>query len=155
MLKVELACDEIGLCQMVGLNRSLIARAAKVKDTKMGKQDGAQADILGFMAEFAFAKHYNIFPDMGLTPRSGTADGVLNGKRYDIKATTYKSGKLLCTMKDNPDVDLYILAIVDQPVVCFVGWVYKNQLRDKKNISDLGHGKGYAMTQDKLNKFTR
>jgi hypothetical protein len=153
MLKVELAHDEVALCQMIGTNRSLIARAANVKDAKMGKQDGAKADVLGFMAEFAFAKHYNIFPDIGLSPRSGTADGVLNGKRYDIKATNYKTGRLLCTMKDNPDVDLYVLAIVDENIVLFAGWAYKSQLRDEKNISDLGHGKGYALNQNQLNKF--
>ena len=133
--------------------RSLIARNSGVKDAKVGTQDGASADVLGVMAEYAFAKRYNTFPDLGLTPRSGSADGILNGKRYDIKSTTYKNGRLLSTLKVNPDVDIYILAIVGDLDVDFIGWASKEQLVRKENIINLGHGQGYALTQDELTWF--
>lgn len=133
--------------------RSLIARNSGVKDVKVGTQDGASADVLGVMAEYAFAKRYNTFPDLGLTPRSGSADGILNGKRYDIKSTTYKTGRLLSTLKVNPDVDIYILGIVGDLDVDFIGWASKEQLVREENIIDLGHGQGYALTQDKLTWF--
>lgn len=152
-MKIILQPDEITVCQMIGRMRSLIARSAGVKDAKVGDQDGAEADVIGLMAEFAFAKQFNVFPDLGLSPRSGSADGIIKGKRYDIKATTYKSGKLLCTVKDNPDVDVYILAIVSNNEVNVVGWEYKENLRKDENLIDLGHGKGYALTQDKLQSF--
>lgn len=152
-MKITLKPDEVTVCQMIGRMRSLIARSSGVKDAKMGDQDGAEADVIGMMAEYAFAKQFNVFPDMGLSPRSGSADGVVKGKRYDIKATTYKTGKLLCTVKDNPDVDVYILAIVSNNEVDVVGWEYKENLRKEENLIDLGHGKGYALTQDKLQKF--
>ena len=35
--------------------------------------------LLGFMGEYAFAKHFNLFPDIGWSP-SGSADGVLQGQ---------------------------------------------------------------------------
>ena len=152
-MKIILQPDEVTVCQMIGRMRSLIARSSGVKDAKMGDQDGAEADVIGMMAEYAFAKQFNVFPDMGLSPRSGSADGVVKGKRYDIKATTYKTGRLLCTVKDNPDVDVYILAIVSNNEVDVVGWEYKENLRKEENLIDLGHGKGYALTQDKLQKF--
>jgi hypothetical protein len=152
-MKIILKPDEVTVCQMIGRMRSLIARSSGVKDAKMGDQDGAEADVIGMMAEYAFAKQFNVFPDMGLSPRSGSADGVVKGKRYDIKATTYKTGKLLCTVKDNPDVDVYILAIVSNNEVDVIGWEYKENLRKEENLIDLGHGKGYALTQDKLQKF--
>ena len=152
-MKIVLQPDEVAVCQMIGRMRSLIARSSGVKDAKMGDQDGAEADVIGMMAEYAFAKQFNVFPDLGLSPRSGSADGVIKGKRYDIKATTYKTGKLLCTMKDNPDVDVYILAIVSGNEIDIAGWEYKENLRKEENLIDLGHGKGYALTQDKLQKF--
>ena len=152
-MKIKLAADEITVCQMLGRMRSLIARNSGVKDAKIGDQDGAEADVLGVMAEYAFAKKFNTFPDLGLTPRSGSADGVLNGKRYDIKSTTYKTGRLLSTMKVNPDVDIYVLAVVDGNEVDLVGWAKKEELIKDENIVNLGHGKGYALTQDKLNIF--
>lgn len=152
-MKIVLQQDEIAICQMIGRMRSLIARSSGVKDAKIGDQDGAEADVIGMIAEYAFAKQFNVFPDLGLSPRSGSADGVIKDKRYDIKSTTYKTGKLLCTTKDNPDVDVYILAIVSGNEVDIVGWEYKDNLRKEENLIDLGHGKGYALTQDKLQKF--
>jgi len=152
-MKIKLAVDEVTVCQMLGRMRSLIARNSGVKDAKIGDQDGAEADVLGVMAEYAFAKKFNTFPDLGLTPRSGSADGVLNGKRYDIKSTTYKTGRLLSTMKVNPDVDIYVLAIVDGNEVDLVGWAKKEELIKDENIVNLGHGKGYALSQENLNYF--
>lgn len=152
-MKIILKPDEVAVCRIIGQMRSLIARSAGVKDMKIGPQEGDEADIVGLIAEYAFAKQFNVFPDLGLSPRSGSADGIIKGKRYDIKATTYKSGKLLCTVKDNPDVDVYILAIVSNNEVNVVGWEYKENLRKDENLIDLGHGKGYALTQDKLQSF--
>jgi len=152
-MKIKLEPDEITVCQMLGRMRSLIARNSGVKDAKIGQQDGAEADVLGVMAEYAFSKRFNTFPDLGLTPRSGSADGVLNGKRYDIKSTTYRTGRLLSTMKVNPDVDIYVLGIVENNEIDFVGWASKEDLIKEENIVNLGHGKGYALTQDKLNVF--
>lgn len=150
---VELQADEVTVCQMLGRMRSLIARSAGVKDVKMGTQDGSEADVIGMMAEYAFAKRFNTFPDMGLTPRSGSADGIYNGKRYDVKATTYLTGRLLCTLKHNADIDVYVLAIVDKNKVIFPGFALAKELRHDDNLTDLGHGKGYALTQDKLRLF--
>lgn len=152
-MKIVLDHDEIAVCQIIGRMRSLIARSSGVKDAKIGNQDGAEADVIGIMAEYAFAKKFNVFPDLGLSPRSGSADGVIKNKKYDIKSTTYKLGRLLCTIKNNPDVDFYVLAIVSGNEVDFVGWEYKENLRKEENLINLGHGFGYALSQDKLKKF--
>ena len=152
-IRVKLEPDEVLICNMLGRNRSLIARSANVKDAKIGDQDGSLADVYGMMAEYAFAKHFNVFPDMGLTPRSGSCDGILKGFRYDVKATTYKNGRLLCTLKDNPDVDMYVLCIIDEPYVEIVGYSMKDDLCNKKNIKNLGHGEGYVLEQKDLCKF--
>jgi len=152
-MKITLQPDEVTVCQIIGRMRSLIARSSGVKDVKVGSQDGAESDVVGMIGEYAFAKQFNIFPDIGLSPRSGSADGIIKGKRYDIKSTTCKTGRLLCTVKDNPDVDVYILAIVSGNEVDIVGWEYKDNLRKEENLIDLGYGKGYALTQDKLQKF--
>ena len=115
-MNITLQPDEVQVCQMIGRMRSLIARGNGVRDAKMGGQDGSEADVLGMMAEYAFAKKMNVFPDLGLTPRSGSADGVMaSGKRYDVKASMHEKAHLLSTLKVNPDVDVYVLAIVHSP----------------------------------------
>jgi hypothetical protein len=60
--------DEVQVCQMVGRMRSLIARGNGVRDAKMGNQDGSEADVMGMMAEYGFAKKMNVFPIWDLRP---------------------------------------------------------------------------------------
>jgi len=153
MIKVKLNPDEVTVCQIIGRMRSLIARSAGVKDAKMGDQDGSEADVMGLMAEYAFSKHFNTFPDLGLTPRSGSEDGTYKGYRYDIKSTKYKNGKLLSTIKVNNDVDMYVLATIENSTVTFPGWAFKKDLIKKENIKNLGHGEGYCLEQGQLRKF--
>ncbi len=149
-MKVTLRPDEITVCEMIGRMRTLIARNAGIKDAKIGSHDGMAADVDGVIAEYAFAKQFNVFPDIGLSPRSGSCDGVYKNYRYDIKSTRYKTGKLLSTMKVNPDVDMYILAIIEDNTVTFAGWALKDELIQKSNMKDLGHGKGYCLSQNQL-----
>jgi len=152
-MRILIEPDELAVCETLGRLRSLIARSARVKDAKMGSQDGAKADVMGLKAEYAFAKAFNVFPDLGLKPRSGSPDGILNGLRYDIKSTHHEEGMLLATLKGNPDVDVYVLAIVKNSVVYLKGWSYKDDLIKKENLIDLGYGKGYGLDQDKLNEL--
>ena len=150
---VNLTQEDLLIINFVGRSRSLIARAANVVDVKQGDQDGVDSDVMGFAAEYAFAKHQNLFPDFGLSPRSGTADGVMGKFKYDVKSTHLPNGRLLCTLKENASVDIYILAIVASRSVNFPGWAYSSDLRKDENIKNLGHGNGYVMDQSKLRRF--
>ena len=151
---IELDPQEIELCEYIGKLRSSIARGNNVFDAKIGDQNGIEADIQGFKAEYAFAKKNNLFPDFGLSPRSGSADGITrDNSRYDIKSTKYKTGNLLSTLKINKDIDIYILAHVDENKINFIGWAKKDELIKKENIKDLGHGSGYFLSRHKLHKF--
>lgn len=153
-MKVILNRYELELCKYIGKQRSNIARIHNVFDAKIGNQNGIEADIQGFKAEYAFAKHINVFPDFGLSPRSGSFDGITNkGARYDVKSTKYKTGNLLSTLKVNPNVDVYVLAYVNNNVISFIGWAHKMELIKNENIKNLGHGKGYFLSRNELNSF--
>ena len=115
---------------------------------------GLDIDAQGVTAEYAVAKHLNVFFDLGLSPRAGSADGVMKGHSYDVKSTHHAFGKLLATLKDNPDVDMYIMCLTpDRWTVKMVGWCWKKELINKNNIKDLGYGKGYALEQSQLRPF--
>ena len=153
---IELQPDEVLLCEILGRMRSINARAANIRDAKMGVHNGEEADVMGIKAEYAFAKLFNVFPDIGLTPRAGSADGYLNGYGYDIKATHYKNGKLLATKKINPDVDMYVLAVVNEPnEIDFKGYLLKDDFIKESNLRDLGYGVGYCAEQSALKKFKK
>ena len=155
---IELTPPEILVCQCIGRMRSLIARSANVKDQKAGEQDGNNADVMGFMAEYAFAKHFNVFPDIGLTPRSGSCDGKIPLKdfsvvSYDVKATHIRNGRLLATKKVNPDVDIYILCIVTDNQVDIKGYVKKENFIKSENLKTIGRVEGYCLEQSQLKPF--
>ena len=153
-MEIRLNNDEVQLCQLVGRMRSLIARSNGVKDAKIGTQDGAEADVLGMLAEYGFAKLMNVFPDLGLTPRSGSPDGVMpSGNRYNIKASKHPHARLLSTLKVNKDIDVYVLCVVDESLLDFRGWAWNHELIKPENLINLGHGVGYALDQNKLRKF--
>ena len=156
MIEINLTDDEVMMCQHVGPLRSVLSRGNKVTDMKRTDMAGLDIDAQGVTAEYAVAKHLNVFFDLGLSPRTGSADGVMNGYSYDVKSTHHALGKLLATLKDNPDVDMYIMCITpDRWTVKLVGWCWKKELINKKNIKDLGYGKGYALEQSQLRPFKK
>lgn len=156
-MKVTLTQQDILLCQHIGGLRSLVARAHGVRDAKMSPDAGLLLDQDGFIGEYAFCKAFNLFPDFGLSPRCGSFDCVIerSGREYrvDVKTTRVKSGRLLSTTKGNPDIDIYVLAVLEGFDVHFPGYAFAADLIHQDNIVDLGHGSGYAMTQDRLRQW--
>jgi hypothetical protein len=151
--QISLSDQEIAIINILASLRSITARNSNVKDMKKSDLNGNEIDFDGLMAEYAFCKYKNVFPDLIPSPRSGTCDAIVNGLRIDIKSTRYKNGRLLVTLKDNPDVDIYVLAIICKNNVTFVGWEYKKNVCLPNNIQDLGRGNGYVMDQSKLKSF--
>ena len=152
---VELDSSEILVCECIGRMRSLIARSAHIEDRKIGNQNGSDADVMGIKGEYAFAKHFNVFPDLGLSPRSGSYDGKLKGVAYDIKSTHRKNGHLLATKKVNPDVDMYVLCVVTQNQVDIKGYIFKKDFIRPENLKKFGNAKdeSYCLEQSQLKKF--
>lgn len=153
MKSVAISQDMRVLANFLGGVRALMNRGSGVKDAKVGPQDGLQADQDAILAELAFAKLHNCWPDLSLRPRSGSADAVIKGKRIDIKATRRQNGQLLSTLKKNSDVDVYVLAILTDDQVVFPGWAYAEELHSDKCKTDLGHGATYAMNQSELRSW--
>ena len=56
-------------------------------------------------------------------------------------------------MKNNVDVDVYVLAIIDGNTVNFPGYATKKELINPDNVTDLGFGKGYALKQNELRSW--
>ena len=76
-----------------------------------------------------------------------------SGNRYDIKASKHSNARLLSSLKVNPDIDVYVLCVVDGVNLDYKGWAWKRDLIKQENIINLGHGDGYALNQDSLTKF--
>ena len=149
-MKIQLSEPELLTLRILSNLRSLVARGKGITDQKMGAQKGDDIDFDGLVGEYAFCKLYNLFLDIAPVPRSGSYDCLIASERVDIKTTRHKNGRLLATMKKNPDVDIYVLCILDGDQAEFKGWAWASDLFQDDNIMDLGHGKGYVLPQEKL-----
>jgi hypothetical protein len=153
MERINLSVHELLICKTLGVFRRTCA-SGNVVDRQMGKQDPWEIDIDGMVGEFRVAKWLNVCPDFTVSIRKGGVDLVSpSGKTIDVKTTRYKTGRLLATSsKVNDACDFYVLAIVDDTGCSIAGWATKEELLREDNLLDLGHGKGYAMEQSKLNQ---
>lgn len=144
---------EVWACKMMGGFRGAMARRLSVTDRKMAKLSGQQIDEDGLIGEYAFCKTFNAFCDFVPDPRSGSADCVIGGYRIDVKSTRRANGRLLVTLKENTDVDIYVLAIIEENTVRFPGYATRAEICREENIVDLGHGRGFALPQERLRAF--
>lgn len=131
----------------LGALRCAVSSAANTINRQFGNDDNTY-DVIGVAAEYAWAKHHNTFPDLTFVSRKGGYDNLTNGKRVDIKSTASLHGRLISNPKQiNSDVDLMVLAIVQLPIVNFVGWCRPEDLRQPENLTTLGQGPVYALSQ--------
>jgi len=138
------------VCKQLALMRYEIARAVDRKDQQIGNQPSWQTDEDGIGGEIAASRLLNVYPSLVLKPDAGW-DVMYRGKRIDIKTTRYKSGRLLAKLNARDDeVDVYLLVTGTFPEYDVVGYALKDSLLSPKNVIDLGHGKGYGLSQDKL-----
>ncbi len=154
--RVILTEDEERLATYLGKSRAKVNRSSGVSDKKIGPQDGKQADIDAMGAEMAAAKYLNVFPDLTLGPRQGTADLRLIHKNYtiDVKHTKIEGGNLLAALwKKLEHSDIYILVTGTMPTYNVVGWAWNYELLNKRNVGDLGYGSTYIMGQKDLRSF--
>jgi len=152
---VHMTPSESAIALTLAVMRNTTARVNGVTDKQMGKQDPIQIDRDGILAEMAFGKQFNLYPDLSVYPRKGGADLITHqGLKIDIKATRYKSGRLLIHIdKDVEEVDIYVLGVVDGDSVDFVGYIKSKEAIQTQNLKDLGHGSGYVIEQTNLKKF--
>ncbi len=146
-MQVELSPADIGVIHTLGALRTAVSKASGATPRQFG-HDQTAVDVTGVAAEYAWAKYHNTFPDLTFTSRKNGYDNLTAGKRVDIKSTAQLSGRLISNpQQNNPDVDLMVLAIVQLPIVHFVGWCRPEDLRRPEHLIDLGHGPVYALAQ--------
>jgi hypothetical protein len=150
---VQLTDLEALSCRLIGNMKTISSRTQNVKDRQMGKQEAYETDEDGMIGEYAFCKHYNIFLDVSLSPRSGSYDCMYKSKRIDIKTTRLPNGRLIATTKKNPDVDIFVLAIVEGNKVTFPGYALASELYNESKLTNLGHGETYTIEQQDLRQW--
>ena len=159
-LIVSISETEMLTINMFANLRAIGSRAWGVKDGKFADKSGSEIDFDGLLGEYAFCRQFNLFYDMMPVPRAGSYDCMYNDKRIDIKSTRYSTGVLIGKEHRNPDVDIFVLAILDLKKhgadVYFPGYALADELYKEKNLTFLkpdDKSPVYALSQSELIKF--
>lgn len=154
---IELTDIECRIAEMIACaryNENRNAGISNLVDGLKGSHDHLLYEIIGVKSEMAFAKKYNVYPDLNTEIRSGGHDLLVMDKKVDIKSTVRPNGQLLVhKTKSKTDSDIFALAVVDGNVIDFKGWLQAEECFVEENVKDLGHGPTYAIPQDKLRRF--
>lgn len=146
---------EKSIARHIAKQRYENARSKGIVDGKMGRQSNYDTDLEGAAAELAFCKDKNIYPDLENRVDLGY-DCMYYGTRIDVKATKYKTGRLLATLKKKvcENVDVFVLMVGSfSTYYTIVGAVAKEDFIRDENIKDLGRGKGYCLDQSQLSNL--
>lgn len=150
MKQIILNSAEQIVCKSLALMRYEIARAVNRKDQQIGKQPSWQTDEDGIGGEIAASRLLNIYPNLVLKPDAGW-DILYQGMKIDVKTTRYINGRLLAKLNSrDEEVDAYLLVTGTFPEYNVVGYASRDSLLSPENIIDLGHGKGYGLSQEQL-----
>lgn len=154
---VELFPEEIKLCRFVAELRASSIGVNSLNTISSVSIDRVERNFIGYKAEFAFAKKFNLFPYAGgrhQLLRNGGGDGITRKEKvYDIKATTLSNGKLICQKKSSKNIDIFVFAVVYSSKVDFIGWANKEDFIKPENIKDLGYGETYVLDRKYLIPF--
>jgi hypothetical protein len=144
-VKVTLNETEIAYCYQIASLRRMLNRGFGVKDETV-KADFMDGEVLGVLGEYAFAKSCNVFPRLIDRVKGGGEDCKFKGYNIDVKATRNQD-KGLFIHKENKDIEIYALAVVNLPDVELKGWIKASEVIDEKYKND----KGQYVYKGKLN----
>lgn len=128
MIYHKLSPEDVELGIRIGKGRNEHNKKNNVVDRKVDvKKSSEQINIEGAWAEIAFARMFNIEPDLDINrPKYPDHDCILpNGLKVDVKETTYTYSPHLLIhpkKKDHP-AQAYALVVVNVPECRFVGWL--------------------------------
>ena len=151
---VTLTDTEQAIARFIAKKRHAADQAAGIVDRQMGDDDPEAINVIGAAGELAFCKASNLWPDLQVANGHGgkpAGDCTYWGSTFDIKTTKRTKGRLLARPnKATKPADFYVLVVGDIPTLKIVGWISADDLFQDRNLTDLGHGPTYAVTQNSL-----
>ena len=150
---IELNEAEQRLAKFLAKARHQNARNKMVVNHRIGPQSDELTDLEGIGGEIAFCKIMNLYPDLQTEFIPGYDCILPDGTRVDVKTTKYENGKLLSARwKESKDIDVFAFMFGQIPKYRYAGMMKATDLLQEHRKQNLGHGVGYAATQDELYK---
>ncbi len=153
---IYLSPEEIVACRRDGIGRARRNRRHGNSDRKVSSQSGYDVDFYGRVGELAFAKWANIPDAIGVLeqPDSGY-DFVWDGSTVDVKCSKHIPCNLLLPYGKRPIADVIVQFGAEKEMdghwaVVPMGWTTREFWTDNHTIKDLGHGRTYFLSRNRL-----
>ena len=144
-MKITLSPRELAMCDMIASMRYW--QGCGTDTTIIDKR---KASRLGFCAEYAFSKQFNLHLDIISNLQKDSFDFISkDGATIDIKATDRSDGNLIVPKLLH---DVYVLAIVDGRTVDIVGYATKEMI-EEAGRKDLVNGPVWFVNRKELKKW--
>jgi hypothetical protein len=144
-MKITLSPRELAMCDMIASMRYW--QGCGTDTTIIDKR---KASRLGFCAEYAFSKQFNLHLDIISNLEKDSFDFISkDGATIDIKATDRSDGNLIVPKLLH---DVYVLAIVDGRTVDIVGYATKEMI-EEAGRKDLVNGPVWFVNRKELKKW--
>jgi hypothetical protein len=152
--------DEVKFANLIGSKRNSTNRKLQVTDSRYKRTDPLEIDQLGARAELAIHKFCNQYPEdmfmfkpLSKANKTDLGDIFIEGLGVDVKATKYKTGKLLANIGPIPDIAIFGLIIENNiNEYDLKGFMTAHDLYDEKRIEVVGR-RVYAAHQKDLLDF--
>jgi len=126
---ITLSVGEWSVAAHLSAMRQGINREAGRINQKAGPQDPMTTEMVGALGEIAFARWANVFPDLSVHLRSGSADAVWRGWKVDVKTSRNPNSALWLDPNKRPDV--YVLALRDGMTITLAGWIPGHEAHER------------------------
>jgi len=141
-MKITLSQRQLAMCDMIASMRYW--QGCGTDTTIIDKR---KASRIGFCAEYAFSKQFNLHLDIISNLQKDSFDFISkDGSTIDIKATDRSDGNLIVPKLLH---DVYVLAIVDGRTVDIVGYATKEMI-EEAGRKDLGNGLVWFVNRKQL-----
>ena len=141
-MKITLSPRELAMCDMIASMRYW--QGCGTDSTIIDKR---KASRLGFTAEYAFSKQFNLHLDIISNLEKDSFDFISReGANIDVKSTDLIDGNLVVPKLMH---DVYVLAIVDGNTVDLVGYATKEMILEAGK-KDLGNGPVWFVNRKQL-----
>lgn len=148
-VEIVLSSGELGLAAKAGTDLYISKTVGNARNNHGLKDPGWDPNLQGAVSEWAVAKalgvYYNPYEDRGKKTDVGG---------YQVRATSYKTGRLILREADNEDHDYILVITSDLPVCRLVGWINGKDCKRKEWL-DVKNGRppAWFVPQSALNPF--
>ena len=128
-MKLELDIWEWKLIERLANARNEIALSTGYNREPGNRNGLVEVSYLGVAGEIGFYKLIDRFPIISQDrSKASTPDLIIGERTIDIKSTRGITNDLMVSIEANKHYDVYVLMVIQQPFIYYIGYIDKNSL---------------------------